>query len=253
MLAKRDRCDDALTVARSNFRDPSSVSHLAQALLDLHRPDAAFGLARWGLSLPAEGAGGGPAGTHGRHALACWLRDAAHGASRPDLAVLAAKTAFEASLSRDDYRMAQRLCPTQDWPVMRTTLLRRLMEVPHARDRIDILLDEKLINEAMATVDRNDERFHSSHDARLMRLADAACTVYPGWTIGFAGRMAGPIMAEGRSSHYDLAVHWLEKAARAHALAGTTAKWRARLDALIATHRRKHKLRTLLEGLRTAG
>ena len=65
--------------------------------------------------------------------------------------------------------------------------------------------------------------------------------------------MATPIMAEGRSSHYDLAVRWLEKAARAHAVAGKCDEWRTRLGALIETHRRKHKLRALLEALRTSG
>lgn len=60
-------------------------------------------------------------------------------------------------------------------------------------------------------------------------------------------------MAEGRSNHYDLAIRWLEVASRAHTKAGTTNEWRSCLDALIETHRRKHKLRTMLEALRKAG
>lgn len=135
---------------------------------------------------------------------------------------------------------------------MRATLLMRLMDAPYAHDRIDILLDENRINDAMASVDRKDERFHSPHDTALVRLAEAACALHPDWTIRFACRMASPIMSEGRSSHYDLAVRWLEVAARAHAAAGTADEWRDRLEALIQTHRRKHKLRTLLEALRTS-
>ena len=251
MLAKREHFNEALTVARSNFRDPDSALRLAETLLDMNQPDAAFELAGWGLSLPTENEGSGPAGINGRHALACWLREEAHAANRPDLAIMAAGAAFEESLFREDYQAAQRLCPAQEWPVTRATLLARLMDVPYAHDRIDILLDENRIDDAMATVDRKDERFHSPHDTALVRLAEAACALHPDWTIRFAFRMASPIMSEGRSSHYDLAVRWLDVAARAHAAAGTADEWRDRLEALIKAHSRKHKLRTLLEALRT--
>lgn len=252
MLAKRERFDEALTVARSHFRDPESVLRLAQALLDMDQPGAAFELACWGLSLQAEGEGSGPAGKYGKHALACWLREAAHAANRPDRAVMAAGAAFEESLSREDYRTAEKLCPAQEWAVMRAALLKQLIDAPQAHDRIDILLDENRVDDAVATVDRKDERFHSPHDGMLMRLANAAYALHPEWTIRFAVRMATPLILEGRSSHYDLAVHWLEIAARAHAVANTTDEWRTQLDGLIETHRRKHKLRPLLEALRTS-
>lgn len=250
MLANRGRIEEALTVARANFRTPDNSLRLAETLLDMSHPDEAFELADWGLSLPTEAERNGPAGINGKRALACWLREAAQAANRPDLAIKAAGAAFEESLSREDYRAAQELCPAQDWPTMRATLLKRLMDAPYAHDRIDILLDENRIDDAIATVDRKDGRLHSPHDTGLARLAQAACALHPDWTILFAFRMASPIMTEGRSSHYDLAVRWLELAARAHAETGTTAEWHDFLDTLIQTHRRKHKLRALLEALR---
>ena len=166
---------------------------------------------------------------------------------------MAARTAFEENLSREDFHAAKKLCPVDEWLDLRAALLRRLLDADHAHDRIDILLDENLIDDAVAAAERKGEDFHSPHDRTLMRLADAACALHPDWTNRFAFRMATPIMAEGRSSHYDLAVYWLEKAARAHAIVGKNVEWRALLDALIETHRRKHKLRAFLEALRTSG
>jgi uncharacterized Zn finger protein len=63
-------------------------------------------------------------------------------------------------------------------------------------------------------------------------------------------RIADPIMIEGRSGSYETAARWLGIAARAHEACGRSEEWLARLDKLIATHRRKHKLRPLLEALR---
>ena len=222
---------------------------LAETLVEMNQLDAAFELADWGLSLPTEAERSGPVGINGKHALACWLREAAQTANRPDLAIKAAGAAFEESLSHEDYRTAQRLCPAQEWPVTRARLLKRLMDAPYAHDRIDILLDENRIDDAIATVDRKDERLHSPHDTALERLAQAACALHPDWTIRIACRMATPIMVEGRSGHYALAVRWLALAARAHTETGTTAEWHDLLDTLIQTHRRKHKLRALLEAL----
>lgn len=253
MLAKGECFDEALTLARARLHDPASVLRLAGVLLEMHQRDAALEFGAWGLSLPAQKKRDEGEGIYGRHALACWLRDQAQAANRPDIAVMAARTAFGESLSREDFRAAKKLCPAKEWLDMRAALLKRLMGADHAHDRIDILLDENLIGEAVAAFERRDDRFHSPHDGALMRLADAACGLYPDWTIHFTFRMATPIMAEGRSSHYDLAVRWLEQAARAHAVAGKSDEWRARLDALIETHRRKHKLRALLEALRTSG
>lgn len=253
MLAKHECFEEALTFAHARLRDPDSVLRFAEVLLEMNQRDAAFEFAAWGLSLPAHREGNDFASVYGRRSLACWLRDQAQAANRSDLAVMAARTAFAESLSREDFRAAEKLCPADEWPDMRAALLRCLVDADHAHDRIDILLDENLIDEAMATVDRKSEGYLSPHNGTLMRLVDAACTLHTDWTIRFAFRMATPIMTEGRSSHYDLAVRWLEKAARAHAVADKSAEWRDLLDALIKTHRRKHKLRALLEELRTSG
>jgi uncharacterized Zn finger protein len=101
---------------------------------------------------------------------------------------------------------------------------RRSWRAPHAFERIEILLDEDMIDEAVACVDPHEARF-SPYDNTLERLAEQAYANHSDWAIALALRMADPIMSEGRSGHYEAAAGWL-------------------------CHRRKHKLRPLLEALR---
>ena len=129
-------------------------------------------------------------------------------------------------------------------------MLARLLVADYAPERIDILLDENRIADAIAVTDRKGSGHQSPHNASLLRLARSTCHHDPDWTIRFALRLANPIMSEGRSNHYGLAVDWLAVAAQAHAIAGKSGQWRSHLDTLIETHRRKHKLRGLLEALR---
>lgn len=251
MLTKCGRFDEALAIAHARFREADSVLTLAQLLHAQAQPDAAFDLAHWGLSLPLEQPDAGHGSSYGRMALARWLRVAARQANRSDLSVIAARTAFEESLSRGDYEAARELCPYEAWPDLRASLLARLMAAAYAPERIDILLDESRIADAMAVIDCKGSEHQSPHNPSLLRLARAACAHDPDWTIRFTLGLANPIMAEGRSNHYDLAVDWLAVAAQAHANAGTSGQWRRHLDSLVETHRRKHKLRGLLEALRT--
>ena len=63
---------------------------------------------------------------------------------------------------------------------------------------------------------------------------------------------AASIMDANKAGHYALAVQWLDKAALAHEVLGREDDWSACLDKLIDQHRRKYKLRPLLEALRGA-
>lgn len=253
MLVKCGRFDEALAIARSRFVESDSVLRLAQVLIAMGQDDGAFGLAEWGLLLSRQEPDPNQFGSYGRLALARWLRDTAQDAGRTDLGIIASREAFGQSLSCQDFGSARSLCPSPDWPGLRDSLLERLMAADYAPDRIDILLGENRIADAMAVADRKGSEHQSPHNPSLLRLAQSACDLDPDWTICFAVALANPIISEGRSIHYDLAVEWLAVAAQAHAIAGTSDQWRAFLDRLIEFHRRKHKLRRLLETLRIAG
>jgi uncharacterized Zn finger protein len=83
----------------------------------------------------------------------------------------------------------------------------------------------------------------------IMQLASAAHASHPEWVIRLAMHQAS-IMDANRVGHYTIAAQWLEKAALAYEVMGRGDDWRASLDELIERHRRKYKLRPLLESLR---
>ena len=230
---------------------PDDILPLARAIAAAGRRETALDLAARGLSLPlGEGDSEDWRDKAGRVLLARWLRVAAHEAGRRDIMLRAAQVAFGESLSRGDFRAAEQLAGPADWPGLRETLLAALKAAPCAFERIDILLDEGLVDDAVACVDPDEAHFLSPHDSALERLAERACATHCDWTIALAFRMAEPIMTEGKSRSYETAAQWLGIAARAHAAGGRSAEWFARLEALIETHRRKYTLRPLLEALR---
>jgi uncharacterized Zn finger protein len=109
-------------------------------------------------------------------------------------------------------------------------------------------MDECMIDEAVQAAGPDGGR--AGDTDTLMRLALAAADSHSDWVIHVTRRRAETIINEGRSSHYADAAHWLEIAANAYIAKGHEAIWRALLEGLIETHKRKHKLRPLLERLR---
>lgn|GEM_PF-2684223 len=245
MLVKCGRSNEAIALAHTGLHDPGPAHRLARALWDAGQHEAAFDIAAWALALPRN-----RSASADRYALACWLRTEAEARCRIDLAVLAAHAAFEERLTREDYRAAASLCDSTTWPPLRAQLLQCLLDAAYAPDRIDILLDEGMIEEAIGVVDRKDGAPHGPFSDALKRLAREASQTQGDWVIHFCTTMATPIMVEGRSNDYDLAVDWLELAGRAYENLDRWDEWMSSLDALIDTHRRKHKLRRALMALR---
>ncbi len=250
-LAQSGRVDEALAVAHAQLIAPGDILRLVEAIAATGEVDTALDLAAWGLTLPAPDEEIDDWRTGARKTLlACWLREAAREAGRGDLMLTAARIAFEESLAHEDFRSAKRLACDTEWPALRETLLATLLAARHASDRIEILLDEDMIDEAVACVDPDKAQFFSVGDKTLERLAERAWPDHPDWAIKLAFQMAGPIMNEGRSSRYETAAQWLGVAARVFAASGRAEEWSERLEDLIERHRRKHTLLPLLEALR---
>jgi uncharacterized Zn finger protein len=246
MLVKLERIPDAVNCALMRFKKPGQALALATALRAAAAPNDALKIAEAGLALA------GPDDDQidvSIIELAHWLRDYAGGMGRSALASKAARAAFENSLSLEDFAAAK-VWAGDTWSSIRPELLQLLACAPHAYDRTRIYLSEGLIDDAVRSV--GDRFGYSVHDETLMRLAVAAHRSHPDWVIRFATRQAAGIMDANRSGHYTLAAQWLEKAALAYEALGREDDWRARLDELIERHRRKHKLRPMLEGLRRA-
>jgi uncharacterized Zn finger protein len=178
--------------------------------------------------------------------LAHWLRDYAGAMGRRDLALTAARAAFEQTLSFQDY-CALKGWAGESWNAMRQPLLGRLVTASSAPDRTEILLEEGLIDEAVRAVGRGED---GTPNAVLLQLMEAACTSHPDWVISIAERRAVRIMDAGDASSYELAAQWLKQAALAYDAAGRFEEWTVLIESLIARYRRKYKLRPLLEALR---
>ncbi len=254
-LAQIGRVDDAVAFAHARLSAPDEILRLAQAVAAAGQLATALDLAARGLSLPARGDDENREDWRrgaSKILLAHWLREAAQQAGKRQMMLMAARIAFEESLAREDFRAAEKLAGS-NWPALRETLLAALLAAPHAHERLAILLDEELIDEAVACVDPHAVHFFSYRDETLERLAERAYADHPDWVIALAFNIADPIMTDGRSAHYEGAARWLGLAARAHAASGRSDQWAIRLEGLIETHRRKYTLRPLLEALRSVG
>ena len=245
MLVQLGRVDEASDHAHKWFRSSEETLRLVRLLMEAGHGDTALDVAEWGVSPAPEGNRFAQAAS-----LARWLRDNAALRGRKELAIVAARRAFEESLSLEDFEVAATLAGP-DWVELRAGLLKYLAAAHHAWDRTKIYLSEGMIEEAMWSVDLKTLPGNPS-DTVLMRLADVAHASHPDWVIDIAERLAGSIMEAGQSGQYALAAQWLEKAALAYDAAGRFEDWIARIDVLIEKHRRKHKLRPFLVALRTA-
>ena len=244
MLVKLERIQEAIEYALQSFKEPDEALALAKALREAAAHDDALKVADMGLGL----AGDAESETYGSVVpLAHWLRDYAGGMGKGAVALQAAKAAFEHSLSLEDFQAVQ-TWTGGTWGAVRPDLLAHLARAPYAYDRTSIYLSEGLIEEAVLSVD--DQFGHSARDETLMQLAAAAHASHPDWVIRLAMHHATGIMNANQAGHYELAAQWLEKAALAYQVSGREGEWKACLEKLIDRHRRKYKLRPLLEGLR---
>jgi uncharacterized Zn finger protein len=246
MLVKLERTPEAIKYALKSFKTPDEALALAKALSEAAAHDDALKIAEAGLGLAGDDAHEGAGSVV---PLAHWLRDYAGGIGKSAVALKAAKAAFDHSLSLEDF-CAVRTWAGDAWDAIRADLLAHLARAPHAHDRTRIYLSEGLVDDAVRSV--GDQFGHGAHDETLMRLAGAAHTSHPDWVIRLAMHQATSIMDANRAGHYALATQWLEKAALAYEVLGREDDWRACLDNLLDRHRRKYKLRPLLEGLRGA-
>jgi uncharacterized Zn finger protein len=244
MLVKLERIPEAIAYALKSFKKPHEALALAAALRKAAAHDDALKIADAGLGLACDD----DDETDGSVIpLAHWLRDYAGGIGKSALALKAARAAFDHSLSLDDFGTVKALAGDA-WDAIREDLLTHLTHAPHAYDRTRIYLSEGLIDNAVRSV--GDRFGYGAHDETLMRLAAAAHKSHPDWVIHLAMGQAASIMDANRADHYALAAQWLEKAALAYEVLGREDDWRVYLDDLIDRHRRKYKLRPLLEGLR---
>ncbi len=255
MLIKLGRVAEAMAYAAKRFKMPGQAHELAKVLRTAGHDNDATELAEAGLALIGERPAGSLAdsiGPHGLADLAHWLRDYAGALGKIKLALKAAAIAFEQTHSREDFRAAESWAKFsgagKPWPKTRQALLAHLNAAQYAHDRTLILLEEGMIDDAVRSAGEATD--YQSDTETLMRLADAAASSHSDWVIRFSVAKGSRIMDDNRSGHYAEAALWLEKAALGYEAAGRDDDWVVLLAGLIEKHKRKYKLRPLLEALR---
>lgn len=241
MLMRLGRIDEAVARAAKYVTDPGALLALARRLHAAGHPDPALDMAQAGLRR-VESRRSGPAAE-----LARWLRDEAHARKRRDLALQAARAAFVQGLTLADYQSARTVAGKSGWDPVRDDLLAILDKAAFAPDRIAILLEEGLVGDAMAAADAGREG--PVEEAVLMRLADAALERDPAWAIAFSEAKAKPLLTQAPHT-YGQAAAWLACAKQGYLAKGEQGAWAARIGDLITEHKRRDRLKPLLEALR---
>lgn len=233
MLVRLGRTEEAVEYGLKRLGGPDEALAVASALREQGELDAAVQVGEYGLSLEGRK---GP--------LAVWVRDLAGGMGKAGLALESAVVAFRADPELASYLKVRELAG-ESWPEYHEELLGHLRgDTPYyPSGHVEVFLYEDLIEDAIAAVEE------SPIGALVARVAGEAAESHPDWVIQTCRRRAEEIMDEGRSKHYDEAISWLSKARDAHLASGREEEWRTYLDGLLEHHRRKYKLRPMLENL----
>lgn len=235
MLARMGSVAEAVEYGLSFFATAENALSLANALLEQGYPDEAIRIAEHGLTLQ------GP-----RAMLAIWLRELATKLGRIEQALPAAVIACREQPELSNYRAVQELSG-DDWPDYRAELLTALRQASsrYPAGAVDIFLYEGLFKDAIDAVEGTWDY------ALIERVVEAVMASHPGWVIPTSIKQAEPIINRGDAQNYDHAARWLAHAREAHHILGQEAEWSAYLEGLIDAHKRKYKLRPMLEALRS--
>ena len=211
---------------------PQSLLEVAQKLRENDHPTVALEVAEHGLTVD---------GYH-RDVLAEWLRDRAASMNEPDLALRAAITAFEESLSVSTYQAVEELA--DDWEDVQSELLASLRDQnPSSNHAAEVFLQEELYDDVIDVAER------SGRSSVIETVVTAVKTERPQWVISTCKSQAEPIIEQGKHDSYRTAVRWLRRAGEAAEAANELEAWRDYVETVRDDHYRKYKLRPMLEDL----
>lgn len=237
-LVALGRTAEAMTYALAHLQRAEAALSLAQTLRAQAALPEALTIGERGLTLAGE-----------KGALSTWLRDLAQSLGKGELALAAARIAFQSNVELDNYRRLQEMAGDQ-WPSERKAalaLIRTGGSELRLSGAIDVLLDEKLVDDAIALVERKGAYY--SYEV-LAQVVEAAIPVQPDWAIRQSLHQANQIIQPGKADIYHHAVEWLRRARDAWRASRRASEWQTYLDQLRSgPHGRKYKLMGLLDGI----
>jgi uncharacterized Zn finger protein len=237
MLARMGQVPEAMQYALRHLETAGEALAFAQTLHERGAIEEALRIAEHGLTLQR----------YNKAELAVWLRDMAAQHGKPEQALQAALAAVREAPNLKSYLRAWELAG-ENWSPLREELLQHLRQRGRSDEAgpVDIFLHERLFDDALNIA-------QGSWDRSLIgRVVDAVTEHLPNEVIPICHKQADDIMDKGEASHYDTAVHWLQRAKKAYRVAGREAEWKALLEKLIDRHQKKWKLRPMLQSLRGA-
>ncbi len=249
LLAQLGRIAEVMA-ASVRIKDAGQALAVAKVLREQDALTEALSIAKAGLELPDRIARSqaedkfftvhqSPLLDRSRYELADWTSELAQGLGDPATALTARINAFKLRPSLRGYQQIQTLAG-DTWKSLQPDLLQHLRTMDnwsHAEAKVQIFLNEGLVDDAIATVTDSYAR------ANLIQVVmDAAMTHQPEWVIGKAIPPAEDIMNRGKAESYQDAVNWLAKARSAYLHLGRQNEWQAYRAQLVAKHGRKHKL-----------
>jgi uncharacterized Zn finger protein len=253
LLAQLGRIAEVMA-ASVRLKDAGQALAVAKVLREQDALAEALSIAKAGLDLPDRIARSqaedkfftvhqSPLLDQFRYELADWTSELAQRLDDSATALTARINAFKLRPSMRGYQQTKTLAGDA-WQSLQPDLLKHLRTMDnwsYAEAKVQIFLDEGLVDDAIATVTDSYTR------ANLVQVVmDAAITHKPEWVIATAIRPAEDIMNRGKAESYQEAVNWLVKARAAYCQSGRQDEWQEYRAQLVETHGRKRKLMGLI-------
>lgn len=239
MLIQLGRFEQAIASAEK-IENHEQAFAVAKKLLEHGSEQEALRTAHKGLQFLEEGSS-----SHYASELAVWTAALAEQLGETKILLNAKIIAFKLKPSLTDYHEIRDLTGDK-WNSTKEILLKYLPRSNSfgggSEAKVDIFLDEGLIDQAIAVV----EGGYCSRELRL-RVMQVAAGFDPQWVITKGKALAEDIINRGKSEHYDDAVSWLEQVKRAYLASNQQEEWRSYRQQLVEVNSKKRKLMEIVK------
>lgn len=237
MLIQMGRLDEAIA-ASQDIQDENDAFAIAKHFLEQGAETEALHIAYKGLQFQKQ-----EAKQYRSVDLADWIATLAERLGEQDILLEARMVAFKIKPSVAHYHQIRDLTE-DDWLLIKQDLLRHLTNISEyspSEARIDIFLEEGMLDEAIASVDRS----YCPLRTRV-RVMAAVLDFKPDWVINKSKVLAEEIIDRGNSKAYEDAIAWLEQMRNGYLAMKKQKDWLSYRSQLITTHGKKRKLMELL-------